>query len=64
MCNLSEGVERRGIEKGLAQGIEQGIEQTRRALILDMLKENESIEKICRYAKCDEMFVLQVINEI
>ena len=60
MCNLSEGVERRGIEKGLAQGIEQ----TRRALILDMLKENESIEKICRYAKCDEMFVLQVINGI
>lgn len=27
MCNLSEGVERRGIEKGLIKGIEQGLEK-------------------------------------
>ena len=27
MCNLSEGVERKGIEKGIAQGIAQGITQ-------------------------------------
>ena len=27
MCNLSEGVERRGIEKGMAQGMEKGMAQ-------------------------------------
>lgn len=27
MCNLSEGIERKGIEKGIEQGIKQGIEQ-------------------------------------
>lgn len=28
MCNLSDGVEARGIEKGFARGIERGIETT------------------------------------
>ena len=27
MCNLSKGIEDRGIEKGIEQGIEKGIEQ-------------------------------------
>ena len=27
MCNLSEGIEQRGIEKGIQQGIKEGIQQ-------------------------------------
>lgn len=27
MCNLSEGIEQRGIEKGIQQGLQQGLQQ-------------------------------------
>ena len=27
MCNLSEGIEQRGIEKGIQQGMKEGIQQ-------------------------------------
>ena len=68
MCNLSDGVEQKGIQKGIKigkeQGIEQGIEQANRIVIINMLKENEPIEKICRYAQCDEAFVLQIKKEL
>ncbi len=42
MCNLSEGVERRGIEKGIAQGISQGIS----IFIAEMKRMNQSSEYI------------------
>lgn len=64
MCNLSDGVEQKGIQKGIEIGIEQGIEQANRLLIINMLKENEPIEKICRYAQCDEDIVLQIKKEL
>ena len=68
MCNLSDGVEQKGIQKGIEigikQGIEQGIEQTNRLVIINMLNENEPIEKICRYAQCDEEYVLQIKKEL
>ena len=52
MCNLSDGVEQKGIQKG--------IEQEKRQTVINMLNENESIEKICRYAQCDEAYVLEI----
>ena len=39
---------------------EEGREQTRRTLVINMLKENESIDKICRILECDKAFVEQV----
>lgn len=64
MCNLSDGVEQKGIQKGIEIGIEQGIEQANRLIIINMLKECEPIEKICRYAQCDATFVLQIKKEL
>lgn len=60
MCNLSDGVEQKGIEKGIKIGIEQGIEQGKRLVVLNMLKENVTIEEICRYAQCDVDYVMQI----
>ncbi len=42
MCNLSDGVEQKGIEKGIQKGIEKGIQ----VLIADNLEFNVPIEKI------------------
>lgn len=52
MCNLSDGVEQRGVEKGKI------------TVVRNMLKENEPIEKICRIAECDEAFVERVKKEM
>ena len=38
MCNLSKGIEDRGIEKGIEQGIEQGIEKKKEKGILSSIK--------------------------
>ena len=58
MCNLSDGVEQKGIQKGIKLGIEQNMY----TVVLNMLKENEPIERICRYAGCDKTFVESVQN--
>ena len=47
MCNLSEGVERRGIEKGMAIGLAEG----RAEVAIELLKEKLSIEMIARATK-------------
>ena len=61
MCNLSDGVEQKGIEKGIVigieKGIEQGIEQNTAFVVLNMLKEGFSIETICGIVECDADFV-------
>ena len=59
MCNLSDGVEQKGIQKGIAIGIEQ----TTMDVVRNMLKEKLPIETICRIAGCDESFVQKVIIE-
>lgn len=68
MCNLSDGVEQKGIQKGIKigieKGIEQGLEQSQRIIILNMLKENEPIEKICRYTQSEEDYVLRLKQEL
>jgi hypothetical protein len=47
MCNLSEGVERRGIEKGMALGLAEGREQ----MATDMLRDNKPMEEILKYSR-------------
>lgn len=51
MCNLSEGVERKGIEKGIQQGIQRGIQQgkiygTIEVYREDKLPEDEILKRI------------------
>lgn len=43
MCNLSEGIEKRGIEKGIEKG--------KIEIILEMLKDNLALSKIALYTK-------------
>ena len=45
------------------EGIEMGKEEKARTVVINMLEENEPIEKICRYAECDEAFVEKVRKE-
>jgi len=40
MCNLSDGVEQKGIEKGIKIGIEQGIEQGALVTLVSLVKDN------------------------
>ncbi len=51
-------------EQGIEEGREEGREEGKRLIIINMLKENESIDKICRYAECDKAFVEQVKSEM
>lgn len=45
MCNLSDGVEKRGIKKGIQQGIQQGMDTgTMNALLGYIRKKKVSIE--------------------
>jgi hypothetical protein len=49
MCNLSQGIEEKGIRKGLKQGIEQGITQQKQntiSFIKEMQKKGWSAEEI------------------
>lgn len=46
MCDLSYGIEERGIEKGIEQGIEQG----RIGLIQNMLLQHMPVEDIKKYS--------------
>ena len=60
MCNLSDGVEQKGIQKG----IEQGIEQANRTVVINMLKEKLPVDTICRIAECDEDYVRRLEEEL
>lgn len=39
------------------EGREEGREEERRVLVRNMIQANETVEKICLYANCDESFV-------
>ena len=56
---LEQGIEQ-GIEQGREQGIEQGVLAAKKTLVINMLKENEPIDRICRMVECDKTFVEQV----
>ena len=47
MCNLSEGVEQRGIKKG----IQKGREQMATDMAMDMLQDNKPMEEILKYSR-------------
>lgn len=47
-----------------AEGREEGREEIMRTVVINMLNENEPIEKICLYAGCDEEFVKKIKNVI
>ena len=63
MCNLSEGIEERGIEKGIKQGMEQGMEkgmekgiekgmaESRMETAVELMKEKFPMEKISRITR-------------
>ena len=51
MCNLSEGIEQRGIEKGIEKGIAQGREQMANETVIEMLKGKMSVDMIARFTK-------------
>ena len=63
MCNLSVGVERRGLQRGIKQGIEQGIERGASAKAVEiaknMLAENISAEMIFKVTglRREEIFI-------
>ena len=44
--------------------IEEGEEKTRRSMILNMLREKDPIDKICRIAECDEAYVKEIQAEL
>jgi len=44
----------------IEDGKEAGREEGKREMIINMLKENEPIEKICRYAECKKSFVEEI----
>ena len=46
MCNLSEGIWRKGIKEGIEQGIEQGIEKSTMDIVLNMNRKGYGIEQI------------------
>ena len=60
MCNLSEGIERRGELRGEKRGERRGELLAKKAAVLEMLKDGLSFEKIAQYTKLS----LQAIEEI
>lgn len=60
MCNLSDGVEQKGIQKG----IEIGIEQEQLRLIQKKLDKNKSIEQIAGETELEEEVVKKYIQAL
>ena len=56
MCNLSAGIERQGIEKGIEQGIDKG----KTEIIIEMLKENQSLDFISRVSKYSKEKITEI----
>ena len=66
MCNLSKGVEQKGIEKGIQKGIQKGIEKGRKESMIEIAKTMLAdgmlpLEKIAEYSKLslDEVIALK-----
>ena len=64
MCNLSEGVERRGIKKGMALGLAEGREQMATDMAMDMLQDDEPIEKILKYSRLPLKRIQELAEQI
>lgn len=59
MCNLSEGIEKRGFNKGKAEGKVEGKAED----VLEMLKDNLAISKIILYTKSSVDFIRKVAKD-
>lgn len=64
MCEVFERCIDKGIEQGIEQGMTQGMIQAKRTVIINMLKENDPLDKICRVAECDETYVMEIKEEL
>lgn len=51
---------KQGLEQGLEQGLIQGLEQGRVEMALDMLADNEPVEKIVKYSHLPESKILEL----
>ena len=62
MCNLSEAVERRGIEKGIEKGIEQGIEKGIEQLVMRSYRKGRAPEAIAEFMDISLEKVEEIIS--
>ena len=60
MCNLSDGVEQKGIEKGIKQGIQQGLKQGQDSALLDSI---QNLMKNLKFSAIQAMDVLDIPEE-
>ena len=51
-------------EEGIEKGKEQAMAEKMRTTVINMLKGNEPVDKICLYAECDEEYVTKVRQEL
>ncbi|RGY00368.1 hypothetical protein DXA57_10110 [Blautia sp. OF03-15BH] len=60
MCNLSEGIEEKALEKGRAEGREE----EKAEFILNMHREGFSLEQIARVARMEIEEIKTIIKEV
>ena len=63
MCNLSEGIERRGEKRGFNKGKAVGKVEGKAEDVLEMLKDNLSLSKIVLYTKFSVDFIRKVAKD-
>ena len=64
MCNLGEGLWKRGISQGISQGILTGSSEKTKIVVRNMLKRGMSEGDICILAECDKDIIDEVRNSI
>ncbi len=64
MCNLSLGIEERGIKKGIEQGMKRGARLERLGIIKNMLLQHMSTEDIMKYSGATEEEIGQVKEQL
>jgi len=52
------------VEEKVEKVVEEEVKKERKGIVANMLKQNESIEKICLYTQCDEAYVLKIKEEL
>ena len=62
MCNFSDVVEQRGIEKGLERGLEQGRREAEQEMARRMAENGLSVELICRCTSFSESEVKELVK--
>ena len=60
---MEKGIEK-GIEQGIEQGIEKGIEQGIEKIAINMLMDNEPLDKICKFTGLSQDEVVKLKNKL